>query len=177
MGISMSWLSLVSLGLICLVLVVVLFRLFGKEGIREVPMAELTGFRQEQTQRAQMMGMEGAYREITNLADVTLGPEEKVLAACGTRGETEIVLMATTHRAFLFSRRYGTSIYRFEVFDYHNLHPLPISMAVNGERIRLLEGDRMAELKSPGMESWLDTAEDTIKAINMQIKAYKDRPR
>jgi hypothetical protein len=110
------------------------------------------------------------YLEIVNLGDVTLAPTEQILAACGLRGDVETVLLATDAQAIFFTRRAGASRYLAERFDYRRMRPVSLSGAVIGERIRVMEGDRLAEMVSPGAESWLDTAEDTIKTINEQIR-------
>lgn len=158
------------MGLVAAVLALVAWRLIGKSGIERI---DTMASREVDTPirfTGLSVAVQGAYLEVLNLAELDLERGEMVLAAAGARGETEKVLMATNRRAFVFSRRYGTSNYQNEVFDYGNLRPIPISQAVIGETIRLLAGDRIAEIKSPGAESWMDSAEDVVKAVNRQIR-------
>jgi len=163
----MSNLSLVSTILVAAVLVVVLFRAFGKGGIKRLAPLES---REELLPGRLRPALSAEYKELWNLADLEPNPGETVLAACGRRGELEMVLMATNQRLFFLSRRFGASHYANNVIDYAKLHPIPVSQCRIGERIRIIEGDRITEMISPGAESWLDTAEDTIKIINSCIK-------
>lgn len=166
----MSTMTLVALGFVVIVFLFVLARLFGQPSIRSLTPSDLVKDKQTAKEGRSRTTADATYQELLNLADVQLDNNETVYAAAGMRGETETVLLVTNLRVFYFTRRFGASRYSHDVFDFAKLHPIPISQAVIGENIRLLEGDRMAEMKSPGAESWLDSAEDTIKVINQQIK-------
>jgi len=166
----MSTLTIVALGLVAIVFIFVLARLFGQPSIRPLLPGDLSPDKRKTPEGRISSTADSAYQEVLNLADVVLEHNETVYAATGLRGDTETVLLVTNLRVFYFTRRFGASRYSHDVFAFDKLHPIPVSQAVIGENIRLLEGDRMAEMKSPGAESWLDTAEDTIKIINQQIK-------
>jgi len=169
----MSVLTIIALVLVVVSLLLVMLRLLGRGGVVELTSREISETRQEVLEGRMQANLDAAYQEVLNLADVQLAQDELVLAGCGRRGEVEQVMLATNNRLFLFARRFGASRYSYDIFDYGKLHPIPISQAVIGERIRMLEGDRLAEMPSPGMESWLDTAEDTIKVINDRIRRAK----
>ena len=167
----MSTMTLVALGLVGVVFIFVLARLFGQPSVRPLVQSDLIKKKRPAHEGQLGKTADSTYQEVLNLGDVQLQDHETVYAATGNRGEIEQVLLVTNLRVFYFTRRFGASRYSYDVFDFEKLHPIPISQAIIGENIRLLEGDRMAELKSPGAESWLDSAEDTIKVINQQIKS------
>jgi len=166
----MSTLSFIFLIASLLLVIVVLIRVFGGGGIEPLAISERLAERRKDAGNPSVGMSETNYQEVLNLGDVVLMRSEAVLAACGQRGEIENVLLATNKRVFFFTRRLGASRYHHDIFDYRHMHPIPLGQAVIGERIRIMEGDRMAEMSSPGAESWLDSAEDTIRIINDNIR-------
>ncbi|MHA1565893.1 MAG: hypothetical protein ACTSX7_11325 [Alphaproteobacteria bacterium] len=166
----MSWLTFSAFCLVLIVMLLVLFRVFGRSGIQTLSVATMQGDMAEAMKSARSGAIGGAYTEVLNLANYKLAKGEHVLAACGRREETETVLLATNQQLLLLTRRYGSSAYHKEVFEYEKLHPIPISQAAAGERIRLLDGSRIGEMKSPGDQSWMDSPEEMIKVINEQIR-------
>ncbi len=170
----MSWMTVVALLLVGCVLGLVFVRLSGKGAPQSLDeLAMLARLKSETKFHGQRSPLDDSYAEVLRTAEIELASGETVLAACGLRGETEMVLMATTHRVFLFSRRFASGKYHAETFAYLGLRPIPISQTVIGGTLRLLEGNRIAEMKSPGAESWMDTAEDTVRFINKQISTAR----
>ncbi|MDP8223225.1 MAG: hypothetical protein P9L99_07700 [Candidatus Lernaella stagnicola] len=165
----MTTLTFLGLVAVAVFLILLLFRLFGQSGAEPVASSSYRHTARDIASKHAGMA-DSSYQEVLNLANIVLEEGEYVLVGCGQRGEIESVLMATNHRVFFFSRRYGASQYHQELFDYAKMHPLSLGQAVIGERIRLLQGDRIAEMTSPGAESWLDSAEDTIKVVNDRIR-------
>jgi hypothetical protein len=166
----MTILMIGSLAVFLFFLFLVVMRLASKSGVEPVGMQDVAGDRRSPDHARAALKFEASYQEALNLGDVELERGESVLAGCGTRGEIESVLLATNQRLLVMTRRFGASRYHVETFDYVKLHPIPLGQAVIGEHIRIMEEDRMVEMTSPGAESWLDTAEDTIKIINTQIR-------
>lgn len=166
----MSTLSLVFLVAAVFFLIVALIRLFGGSGNEPLALPERMSERRAEASSKSVGMSETNYQEVLNLGDIALMRSEAVLAACGQRGEIENVLLATNKRVFFFTRRLGASRYHHDIFDYRHMHPIALGQAVIGEKIRIMEGDRMAEMNSPGAESWLDSAEDTIRIINDNIR-------
>ena len=170
----MSSLTIVALILVGFFVILALARLTGKGAMRSVDeVALVTRLKTESNYRGMRSPLDDTYQEVLRLAEVELPTGETVMAACGVRGEAETVLMATNHRLFLFTRRFSSGKYHTETFDYRLMRPIPISQSVIGSTVRVLEGSRIAEFKSPGAESWMDTAEDTIRIINKQISAAR----
>jgi hypothetical protein len=170
----MSWITIVALALVGGFLLLILSRLLGRGAVQSLDAAAFAArLQQGSDYRGLRTPTDESYHEVLHFAEVELETGESVLAACGSRGETETVLMATNRRVLLFTRRFASGKYHVETFDYHVLRPIPISSSVIGGAIRLLEGSRIAEMKSPGAESWMDTAEDTIRLINKQIMAAR----
>jgi hypothetical protein len=173
----MSTATLVLLTVFALLLIGVVLRLTVNSSIVPITAAEFAEESKNAGRGKSRFKFEASYQEVLNLADMTLDNGEAILAACGQRGEIENVLLATNRRLLFFTRRAGASRYYTEIFDYAKVHPIPLGQAVIGERLRVLEGERMAEMISPGNESWLDSAEDTIKAINEQIRQVRSGKR
>lgn len=161
--------TLVSFSCVVFFVLLLVARMFGKSNVE--PLTNRDRNRDVRNGDSVFGVSDSSYQEVLNLGDVLLGNDEVVLAGCGQRGgEIENVMMATNMRLFFFTRRFGASRYHYDVFDYFRLRPLSLGQAVIGEKLRLLEGDRIAEMPSPGNESWLDSAETTIKIINERIK-------
>lgn len=163
-------LMILSFLLVLFLIFLVLLRLFGPSGIQRLTPGEMVGGAVMTESGRYAVDNGNLYQEVLNLANLRLEPNEATLAACGQRGEIEKVLLATNQRLFFFSRRANDTNYHYEVFDYRKVHPIPMGQAVINETIRVLEGERLAEMVSPGAESWLDTSEHTLKVVNEQIK-------
>ncbi len=170
----MTAITIVSLICVVLFLVLLLVRQFGSGAGTPITYRERRGDARENG-RSSVGLADSSYLEVLNLSDIVLDDNETILAACGQRGEIETVILATDKKLFFFTRRFGVSRYHHEIFEYLQLHPIPLGQAVIGEKIRLLEGDRIAEMISPGAESWLDSTEDTIKKINERIRKAREK--
>jgi hypothetical protein len=170
----MSSLTVSALVLVGFLLLLVALRLLGRGALQSLDDTTMAArLRNEGSYRGLRTPLDDTYQEVLRIADLQLESGETVLAACGVRGEIETVLMATTRRLLLLTRRPGGGKYHAETFDYRLTRPIPVSQSVIGGNIRLLEGQRIAEMKSPGAESWMDSAEDTIRIINRQISAAR----
>jgi hypothetical protein len=163
-------LMILSFLLVVFLIVLVMLRLFGQGGIQRLTPSEMVAGSAMIVGGRFVSDNDNLYQQVLDLAGLHLEPDEIPLAACGQRGEIEKVLLATNQRLFFCSRRYNDSSYHYEAFNYLKAHPIPMGQAVINETVRVLEGERLAEMTSPGAESWLDTSEHTLKVINEQIK-------
>jgi hypothetical protein len=169
----MTIFTIISLGAVTLFLVLLLVLLFGSGGVVPISFRNRRGD-VRQANRGGVGTADASYIEVLNLADMMLDEDEVVMAGCGQRGEIENVILATNKRVLFLTRRFGASHYHYDQFNYDVLRPLSSTQGVIGEKMRLLEGDRIAEMTSPGHESWLDSAEDTVKVINERIRHARD---
>jgi hypothetical protein len=169
----MSNLTIVALAMFGAFVVLAILRFAVKDAVLPLSIDDVTIMQRLENQGGPIKNYEVPYQEVLGLGDVTLEKDELVLAACGQRGQVETVLLATDRMLYFFTRRAGASHYLVERFDYGRMRPIPLGGAVIGEKIRVMEGDRLAEMVSPGAESWLDSAEDTIKTINAQIRRVR----
>lgn len=154
----------------------VLLRFFGSSGATILPFQDALPIT-EDTDIMPDIPLEVRYRELIELGMIQLEPEEQILIGCGKKGETEEVLVVTTHRAFIMTRRAGATFYAKQAFYVDHLRPIPSSAGMMGNKMILSDGVKTGAIDSPGDRGFLDDAKNVVRELNGLIrKAQQGTP-
>jgi len=158
-----------ALGYFGCTLILVGFRFFASNGVRRMPYRETP--RQElEFEPIMTTPLDVRYREVTELGMVQLEPDENIVTGCGRKGELEEILLVTNRRAFIMTRRAGTTFYAKQAFFIDHLRPIPSSAGMMGNKMILSDGVKTGAIDSPGDRGFLDDAKNVVRELNNLIR-------